>query len=95
MADYLYLIREDKKRGAIKIGIASNVESRLDTLQIGNPNKLEILLVYKAKSRKHAFALENWMHRTFKKENIRGEWFKHYIDINRITCKLEKDPTGF
>ena len=95
MACYLYLIQEQKKRGAIKIGIASNVEDRLNNLQIGNPNKLKTLFTYEAKSRKHAYALENWVHRTFKKKRLNGEWFKHDIELKRIFGKIEKDPTGF
>lgn len=92
---YLYIIKESGKAGAIKIGIASNVDARIDTLQTGNPRTLELVISYKCRTRKHAFALEAWMHKTFGSHRIRGEWFSGKIQLSRAFGKLSKDPTGF
>jgi predicted GIY-YIG superfamily endonuclease len=89
---YLYFIKEDKKRGSIKIGVSANLSKRLEMLQNGNPNQLVILMKYQAESRKHALLLEKWMHRKFTKQRLKGEWFNYKIDLKRAIGKLEKDP---
>lgn len=85
MKHYVYFIQCcDKKSKAIKIGVAKNVSKRLDVLQIGCPYKLKVLDIYEFDSKAKAYAIENRLHRFFKRKNIRGEWFKSSIKWNDL-----------
>lgn len=77
---YVYLIH---RVGAdeYKIGMATDVDRRLRELQVSNGGKLEVI---------HAIAtdwareLEETMHRHFRKERLRGEWFR--LTKNDVYC---------
>jgi predicted GIY-YIG superfamily endonuclease len=83
----VYFIRAGE-HGAIKIGVAKNVKARLDQLQTGNHQDLQIIHVIEAKGEAHAFNLEAELHNIYKHENIRGEWFKSYINFESVTKRL-------
>ena len=89
---YLYFIRAGN-RGAIKIGIANNIERRVATLQTGNPFKLNVIALIPCDSRQHAAELEKQIHRFFVKQNIRGEWFQGNIDFRKIHQITDVDQT--
>jgi len=80
---YVYFIRAGNN-GPIKIGVAVNVESRMETLQTGNHLELRIVTKIKCDSRLDAYGKENKFHRLFAKKRLRGEWFKGDIRINQI-----------
>ena len=61
--------------GPIKIGKANDVGRRMGDLQVGNPSELTILLEIPCKSPQHAGNMEKQIHRRFRKNRIRGEWF--------------------
>ena len=88
MRSNVYLIRSGKK-GPIKIGIAKNVDSRISELQIGNPNKLFLVAIFPIHSEKKAREIERHLHKLFKRQHIRGEWFRSDISFSRIE-KSEK-----
>lgn len=66
---YLYIIRCDKY---YKIGTASNMVSRLNSLQCGNPFELEIICAFRTKK---AYQLEKELHSELKQFNHKREWF--------------------
>lgn len=68
-----FIISSDYK--AVKIGTAKNVQSRLDQLQTGNHEKLEIIKIIECESIKKAYFLESGFHEKYKEHRIRGEWF--------------------
>lgn len=70
----------------IKIGVADNVEKRLDNMQTGNPRELVILYKIPMNSRSHAFMVENRIHKKLSKHRIRGEWFIGRA-LNKIKVK--------
>jgi len=80
---FVYIIRSGK-RGAYKIGVAKNVESRLETLQTGNPAELFIIAKFDFGSKAKAYQMEYSLHRMFKRHRIRGEWFDNRIRMARI-----------
>jgi predicted GIY-YIG superfamily endonuclease len=80
---YVYFIQAGKK-GAIKVGITNNVEKRIETLQIGNPYELRVLSLIPCESRAHAFEIERRIHKFFRRQNIRGEWFTGNIDLKKM-----------
>ena len=67
---YIYIIKCNE---FYKIGIANDLDSRISSLQTGNPYILEI---YFAKKHRLAEQLEKYLHNHFIKKQISGEWFK-------------------
>lgn len=78
---YLYAI-ECKELRAVKIGISENVQSRLTTLQIGNPAPLVLLWQIPGSEQ-----LENYLHKLFRNARIRGEWFT--VDDPQVAAFLQ------
>ena len=87
---YVYFIRAGNN-GPIKIGMADNVEKRMDSLQIGNHLKLQIVTKIKFGSRPEAFDRECQFHKMFSHKRIRGEWFEGDIRINALSELSEVD----
>ncbi len=73
---FVYFIKSGESENApIKIGVAGNVDKRLGDLQVGNPEKLTVVAAIKALGEEHAYWIEKSLHKFFKSNNIRGEWF--------------------
>jgi hypothetical protein len=66
--DYVYFIQSDE---FIKIGATSNVNKRLETMQVGNPYKLNLITV--VDFTKYS---EEFFHGLFADKHYRGEWYK-------------------
>lgn len=71
---YVYFIRDGL--GNIKIGVTDNVEKRLKSLQTANANRLEYHSGFRVKNIKDAMFIEKTLHELFKRDRIRGEWFR-------------------
>ena len=67
----VYVIRCEKY---FKIGMTNgSIGSRLETLQVGNPYELELVLAFKTLN---ARAMEEKLHARFSHKRIRREWFE-------------------
>ena len=83
---WVYFVRA-KTVGLIKIGIANLPRRRLNALQVGSPDKLEIIGLIRA--RDHA-DLERHLHSRFSRHRQHGEWFSpdpalvKFIDENAV-----------
>ena len=87
---FVYFIRCGRKNGSpIKIGVANNIDKRMADLQIANPYELSLVLSFEFDSRKHAEMVEKKIHRFFKSQHIRGEWFTGNININKCLKRYE------
>lgn len=76
------------KKPPIKVGVASNIEKRLKSLQTGNPYKLELLCFIECSNSKEAYNLESFIHYELKNRRIRGEWFATCLRrVNKIVGK--------
>lgn len=75
---YVYIIKAHTggSNYPIKIGVAYNPAKRLDELKTGNPFKLSVMSCVSMPSRKAAYDLESFLHRTFDKKRMEGEWFR-------------------
>lgn len=74
MRRFVYFIQQaEDVNGPIKIGTATNLTSRLKSLQCGNPEELRILAFVASNE-----ALESLLHGYFRDGHIRGEWFHAY-----------------
>lgn len=61
--------------GPVKVGITSNLFSRLRSLQNGSAKRLELLFVYTCEDRKTAQAMEREFHEAHATWRLEGEWF--------------------
>ena len=76
---YIYVVKCNE---FYKIGYSSNVVSRLNSLQNGNPYPLQLILVRKLPEAKY---FESVLHEVYKDFRIRREWFQIGLeDMNRL-----------
>ena len=69
---FLYFI---KAGDAIKIGLGDDIEKRMITLQVGNPNRLDLLHSIDLPDQE-AKEKEIELHQLLHKTNLNGEWFQ-------------------
>lgn len=84
---FVYII---KCHDLVKVGIAASVESRLSSLQTGNPYDLEVINSFA--SREPALD-ERRLHSRFAKYHVRGEWFRipgRLLDRLRTLTTLDR-----
>ena len=88
---FLYIIcgygRSHEPLGPVKIGIASDPEKRIASLQTGSPRPLKILAVFDTPNREIARKFEAAFHRHYDDERLAGEWFDiDPIDALEMAC---------
>lgn len=71
----LYIITSDrdKKDNYYKIGIAKNIDKRIEKLNSGNPSKLYCLKSFECNN---AFKIEQNIHKYYKECRLNSEWFE-------------------
>jgi len=74
-AGYVYFIH-DATSDAVKIGWAKDPFARLRDLQIGNPNNLTLAFCFATERN-----TERILHKRFRNQHIRGEWFDESVLI--------------
>ena len=67
---WVYAVSSEADPRAIKIGVATNISTRLRSLQVGCPSP--IMLRWNERG---GYALERHLHETFAGQRISGEWF--------------------
>jgi len=72
---FVYIVRPRGRQKPIKIGMASNLRSRLSELQNGSPKFLEFVTAIVVANRYHARFLEQATHEAFAEYQTHGEWF--------------------
>lgn len=72
---HVYFVRHGVS-GPIKIGWATEIDERIAELQVGNPERLELL-----GSRPGTISDERSLHRQFAEHRLRGEWFSPHADL--------------
>ena len=82
---YIYILKNPLNE-TIKIGVAQDVEKRIQQLQTGAGVELE--LVYKSLVCSNAFSVERDVHAHFDNKRTFGEWFK--VSVNEAVEFLEK-----
>jgi hypothetical protein len=79
---YVYFVKNGRKK-LVKIGSAYDIEKRMSSLQISSPNPLTLLGFIEADE-----TAERDLHRRFKKQRVRGEWFRIQGDLAEFIAKL-------
>lgn len=69
----VYIIRHKGWPDYVKIGITSDFNKRLNTLNTASPLGIEVLYTQKVK---HKEIIEKHLHAMFAKFRCNGEWFK-------------------
>ena len=64
------------KNSPVKIGMTSDIESRLSALQTGNPYQLFCKAFIPCHDKDQACKLEAFLHNRLKKSRMIGEWFR-------------------
>ena len=82
MSYYVYIIQSGRF-GAYKIGMSKNIERRIETLQIGNPEKLYKIAAIDFQTIGRAKMVESQLHKMYSRARIRGEWFNSTIELKR------------
>ncbi len=94
---FVYIIQAGLE-GPYKIGMTSNVDTRIQDLQVGNHEELRIVAAIDFQSRERAQWTEKTLHKIYSRAWIRGEWFRPTIELKRADAYLKIDKhrvTGF
>lgn len=85
----IYLIyAETDGIGQWKIGITKDINTRLQTLKVGNPNIVDVFSTYDIEDRVIAYRVETLMKKHFKQYKVNGEWFLHHALNKDIFLEL-------
>jgi len=86
MKYYVYFIEAgNRKNPPVKIGVTTNVENRIASLQTGNPYSLKCKALITCSSRGEAYGLESYLHYRLRKLRLNGEWFRsEYFKLKEI-----------
>jgi hypothetical protein len=77
---FIYVLATIGKAGncsPVKIGIASNPEKRLASIQTACPNPIRVQTFFGPMDRGLARAIEQEVHKFSAKRKLHGEWFDH------------------
>jgi hypothetical protein len=78
---YVYIV-EMETTEYIKIGVASNIQKRLSSMQSSSPFKMLLLGCIK---KEDAYKYEAKVHEKYKQFRVREEWFmKEHINIDKV-----------
>jgi hypothetical protein len=98
MADdlnYVYVMAAIENRVPVapcKIGITRSLQSRLSSVQTGNPKKLVVVSAVLIPHRQLAELIEGMLHECFEEFRLAGEWFNlSPIDATIGCCTMVRD----
>lgn len=82
---FVYFITEGRY---VKIGVSNSIESRIKSIQTGNPNVVSCVTKWKCKG--HPYKLEKKLHKYYESHMIRGEWFDILDKVEEFkhVCKI-------
>lgn len=75
--------------GPVKVGITTNLDSRLRSLQNGSATKLELIWVYTAEDRDEALKMERSFHECHNNIRLEGEWFNITAELAFESLKTQ------
>lgn len=72
----VYLIRCENNN-SYKIGVTSNIQQRIKSIQTSSPDKIELIETYRSD---HAFEIEKTLHNYYSHCHIINEWFELFLE---------------
>ena len=89
----VYFISPDPVAGPIKIGVSTNLPSRLSQLQTGHYQDLHVIAWVSCDDVGSAYKLESALHGVCSGKCIRNEWFSiNAEEVNRLIALIELSP---
>jgi hypothetical protein len=82
-SDRFVYVAQESESGRFKVGISKDPESRVKNLNVGNPEKLSLVAVFKATE--FGYLSETKAHEALKDYRLKGEWFSKDAPIHKIT----------
>jgi predicted GIY-YIG superfamily endonuclease len=90
MAQIYYVYAIGREEGPVKIGITSNLVSRLSSLNTASSFPLRLIYAQPCKDQQHATMHEASCHRYHEEKRLNGEWFD--VDAD---AAIEAIQSGF
>lgn len=92
---YLYVMRDSQ--GLVKIGLAADPDSRLHSVQTGNPYEVELAATSGPWRRCRAEMHERDLHQTYSPWHQRGEWFdipepQYHALVRQVNTNWFREP---
>lgn len=81
--ELLYFMLMDGPEKFVKIGIASDITTRLSNLQAASPYPISLMKMVDG-----AWHLEKSLHKRFAHLHVRGEWFRLADDLEELISAL-------
>lgn len=75
----VYFLQDDL--GRVKIGVTKDIAARKAAIQTGSGSDLHLIRFVAGAGQK----VEKWLHRRFKDQRVRGEWFAFSDDMLTVT----------
>jgi hypothetical protein len=86
----VYFIQAGKNGSPVKIGVTSDLDERMRTLQTANPYPLTCKAAIPCFDKAVAYKLESYLHRSLHKHRMQGEWFKNnFGNLKKLVAKYE------
>jgi len=87
----VYLIRCENNNN-YKIGVTSNIQQRIKSIQTSSPDKIELIETYHSN---YAFEIEKALHNYYAHRHIINEWFELFLEdelcFKEKCLKIEKN----
>lgn len=81
-------------QGYTKVGVASDIVTRLSNMQVGNVSELKVIELIETDDIAEAYELESQIHQKLKRSRIRGEWFDSEAVVNYLQGEVEDNSDG-
>lgn len=90
--NYIYVIGSAHGVQGVKVGISNNVPRRLQQIQTGHPDRLQVFFTKEIAARDKAALLEERAHTRMARWRLTGEWFDVTPEFaQRVLEEIEKD----
>lgn len=91
-APAVYFISDGQ--GHMKVGVASDIVTRLSSMQVGNASELQVVHLIQTETLSEAYRLESKIHDALQHSRIRGEWFRFDDAMSYLQGNTKERPKG-
>ncbi len=88
---YFIQVKLPDGHGPVKVGVTSNIETRLTELQVASAWELVVRAAIPAYSRRVANWAERYVHDRLRRQRMRGEWFEDDPEVWQCMDDCEAD----
>lgn len=88
----VYFIQTAGPDGPVKIGVATDIRTRLAALQTAHPWELKVLGYEHIDDESSRYAREQFLHQRFAADRMSGEWFRASQALLRLAMAHQLEP---